>query len=242
MNDDATARAVCRVCGKTKTSDETQPAASVQGGVAEAIRREHPDWSGAGDICYECLNSYRTQYVRNTLEEEKGEVTALEQEVVESLQEHTPIATDTNVEFESKLTFGQQLADRVAELAGSWGFIIGFAVVLLVWITINTIALFAKPFDPYPYILLNLVLSCLAAIQAPVIMMSQNRQEARDRMHADQDYQINLKAELEIQHLHEKMDHIMKHQWERLTEIQEIQMELMNELVAHTKGGGAEPE
>jgi uncharacterized membrane protein len=102
--------------------------------------------------------------------------------------------------------------------------------VLLSWITINTISLLKTPFDPYPYILLNLVLSCIAAIQAPVIMMSQGRQETRDRLHAQRDYQVNLKAELEIRHLHQKIDHLLSHQWERLVEIQEIQMELINEV------------
>jgi uncharacterized membrane protein len=127
-------------------------------------------------------------------------------------------------------TFGQRMADHLAGLAGSWGFITIFMAVLLSWIAINTISLFKTPFDPYPYILLNLVLSCIAAIQAPVIMMSQGRQETRDRLHAQRDYQVNLKAELEIRHLHQKIDHLLSHQWERLVEIQEIQMELINEV------------
>ncbi|MEN6304397.1 MAG: DUF1003 domain-containing protein, partial [Armatimonadia bacterium] len=102
------------------------------------------------------------------------------------------------------------------------------------WIAMNAIVLL-KHFDPYPFILLNLILSCLAAVQAPVIMMSQNRQEDRDRLRAENDYQVNLKAELEIKQLHEKLDHIMTHQWERLAEIQQIQMDLMNELMSQTK-------
>jgi uncharacterized membrane protein len=98
----------------------------------------------------------------------------------------------------------------------------------------NSMSLITKPFDPYPYIFLNLILSCLAAIQAPIIMMSQNRQEERDRIQAEHDYRINLKAELEIRHLHEKVDHLLVNQWQRLLEIQEIQMELMDE-IAHKK-------
>ena len=112
------------------------------------------------------------------------------------------------------MTPGQRLADRIAAVGGSWNFITGFVIVLFAWIAINSIALLSRPFDPYPYILLNLVLSCLAAIQAPVIMMSQNRQETRDRLHAMRDYQVNLKAELEIRHLHQKIDHLLSHQWE----------------------------
>jgi uncharacterized membrane protein len=122
------------------------------------------------------------------------------------------------------------LADRVADFGGSWTFISFFAVVLFLWMFTNSSMLVARPFDPYPYIFLNLILSCLAAIQAPVIMMSQNRQEARDRLRAMHDYQVNLKAELEIRHLHQKIDHMLSHQWERLAEIQEIQVELINEL------------
>jgi uncharacterized membrane protein len=94
-----------------------------------------------------------------------------------------------------------------------------------------------RPFDPYPFILLNLMLSCLAAVQAPIIMMSQNRQEARDRLRSENDYRVNLKAELEIRHLHEKIDHLLQHQWERLIEIQQIQIELMNELTADRRAG-----
>jgi uncharacterized membrane protein len=126
-------------------------------------------------------------------------------------------------------TAGQRLADRVATFGGSWRFIILFAAVLFLWIAVNSVALIFRPFDPYPFIFLNLVLSCLAALQAPVIMMSQIRQEARDRLHAMHDYQVNLKAELEIRHLHQKIDHLLSHQWERLIEIQEIQMQSINE-------------
>ena len=122
------------------------------------------------------------------------------------------------------------MADRLAAFGGSWTFLGIFALVMMAWMFVNSYLLAARPFDPYPFILLNLVLSCLAAIQAPVIMMSQNRQQARDRMGAIHDYQVNLKAELEIRHLHQKMDHLLSHQWERLVEIQEIQMELISEI------------
>ena len=113
------------------------------------------------------------------------------------------------------------------ELVFLAGFFTGF---LIIWITINSVIAFGKPIDPYPFILLNLLLSCLAAIQAPIIMMSQNRQEAKDRLRSQYDYQVNLKAELEIRQLHEKMDHLLSHQWERLTQIQEIQIDLLEEI------------
>ena len=121
-------------------------------------------------------------------------------------------------------------ADQIAVVGGSWGFIIGFLIFIAIWMGINTVLLLTKSFDPYPFILLNLVLSTLAAIQAPVIMMSQRRQEARDRLRAENDYRVNLKAELEIRQLHEKVDHILLSQWKRMMEIQEIQLEVINEL------------
>jgi uncharacterized membrane protein len=170
--------------------------------------------------------------VRSLLEAEKGEITTLDQEVLESLRQQDILSMNPEEELQSNLTVGQRLADRVANIGGSWKFISWFTFIFVIWILSNSVFLFARPFDPYPFIFLNLVLSCLAAIQAPVIMMSQNRQEARDRLHAARDYQINLKAELEIRHLHQKVDHLLSHQWQRLMEIQEIQMELINEVRA----------
>lgn len=162
----------------------------------------------------------------------------LEQQVVKSLKEQELLSSNINAEFDRKLTFGGRLADRVADYGGSWRFIGIFMGVLLVWIVINSIVLIQKPFDPYPFILLNLVLSCIAAIQAPIILMSQNRQEAKDRLRSEYDYRINLKAELEIRHLHEKIDHLLMNQWHRLLEIQEIQTELMEELARSPRGHG----
>ncbi|HEY7405990.1 MAG TPA: DUF1003 domain-containing protein [Candidatus Angelobacter sp.] len=126
----------------------------------------------------------------------------------------TQVSRNPNVEEQEMLTFGQRVADKVAAFGGSWTFIITFAVVLGVWVVLNSSALLARHFDPYPYILLNLFLSMLAAIQAPVIMMSQNRQAAKDRLKSDLDFEVNLKAELEVAHLHRKIDHI----YERLEE------------------------
>jgi uncharacterized membrane protein len=157
-------------------------------------------------------------------------LSTLDREVLESLKQHETLTSNVEAEFEQESTVGERLSDKMASFGGSWTFLIIFGGILLVWITLNSIALLAKPFDPYPYILLNLVLSCLAAIQAPVIMMSQNRQEAKDRLRSQHDYQVNLKAELEIRHLHEKIDHLLSRQWERLVEIQQIQIDLMSEI------------
>ena len=177
--------------------------------------------------------------MKEVLEDEIGELSALDQEVVESLREHEILSSDIAKQFEKKLTFGERLSDKIAAFGGSWTFIIFFSAVLLIWIVINSFILMMRAFDPYPYILMNLVLSALAALQAPVIMMSQNRSEARDRARGENDYKINLKAELEIRHLHEKIDHLLRGQYKRLFEIQQIQIELLEELTR--KGEKAAP-
>jgi uncharacterized membrane protein len=150
--------------------------------------------------------------------------------VLESLKNHETISEDVSLEYRSKLTFGEKLSDKISAFGGSWKFINLFLIVLVLWILLNTFILIGHKFDPYPYILLNLVLSCIAALQAPVIMMSQNRQEARDRMRSENDYKINLKSELEIRQLHLKIDHLLSSQWERMMEIQDIQISLIEEL------------
>ena len=159
------------------------------------------------------------------------ELDADERRVLDAIAERRLISRDASDIDDEGASFGARLSDRVAAVGGSWGFITAFTTVLLGWMLLNSdvLARWGMAFDPYPFIFLNLVLSCLAAVQAPVIMMSQSRQEARDRAHAMHDYQVNLKAELEIRHLHQKVDHLLTHQWERLVEIQEIQMQLINE-------------
>jgi len=228
---------VCNICGKTKARSMMMPAALVRTAVAEQIRTAHPDWKPEGYICLSDLNGFRMQFIQSLLESEKGELTNLDREVLESLKLHETLSSNVDAEFEEDLTLGQKMADGLASFGGSWTFLIIFASVLFVWIGLNTILLLKKPFDPYPFILLNLILSCLAAVQAPVIMMSQNRQEAKDRLRSQHDYQVNLKAELEIRQLHDKIDHLLSHQWERLVEIQQIQIDLLSEL-AHLGAKG----
>jgi uncharacterized membrane protein len=205
-------------------------AAIVRRVVRDVATAEGRTWDDNGWICVDDLQRYQLRYVQSLLESEKGELTELEREVVRALREQEIFSKNPDADFETDRTFGQRLADRIASFGGSWTFIIFFAVVLVVWMALNSYVLVTRAFDPFPYILLNLLLSTLAALQAPVIMMSQNRQEARDRLRAIYDYKINLKAELEIRQLHQKIDHLLSHQWERLVEIQKIQMELINEL------------
>jgi uncharacterized membrane protein len=222
---------VCQICGKHKSQAEVIPAEYVRDSVIQTIRKSIPGWSPEGYICRDDLNIFRSKYVQELLESEKGEITELEEEVMQSLKEHELLSENINVAFGENLSFGERLADRIAEFGGSWGFILAFAGLCLGWIVLNSIQLLlAKPIDPYPFILLNLMLSCLAAIQAPIIMMSQNRQEAKDRLQSEHDYRVNLKAELEIRHLHEKIDHLLMNQWQRLMDIQQVQMDLLEEL------------
>jgi uncharacterized membrane protein len=163
-----------------------------------------------------------------------------EQRVVDSLSRRLHISRDTNREFEESLTFGQRLADRIAIFGGSWTFILIFLAVLLAWVVLNTAVLgrVGRPFDPYPYIFLNLILSMLAALQAPVIMMSQNRHASKDRVAAGHDYEVNLKAELEILALHRKVDLLRQEQWLELLAMQREQIQLLTRLL---EGRGSPP-
>jgi len=165
------------------------------------------------------------------LERERGALTALDRKVQESLETGTPLSAEPEIERDDKRTLGERAADAVARFGGSWIFILGFFVVLMVWMTVYVTHVMAGPFDPYPFILLNLVLSCIAALQAPIIMMSQRRQEAKDRQLSECDYKVNLKAKLEIRHLHEKIDIHLNRQWERLAAIQRLQIEIFEEAV-----------
>ncbi|UUO06615.1 DUF1003 domain-containing protein [Blastopirellula sp. J2-11] len=226
----------CDICGKSFSADAVLPADLVRASVGKLIEQACPAWNDASHICVADLNRFRADYVQHSLETERGELSVLEDQVVESLRQHEILAENPDEEFEEQKSLGQRLADRVASFGGSWTFILLFGAVLVVWIMLNSITLLTTPFDPFPFILLNLVLSCLAAIQAPVIMMSQNRQEAKDRLRAEHDYRVNLKAELEIRHLHSKLDLLLTHQWQRLLEIQQLQTDLLEEIASRGSG------
>ncbi|MFZ1683483.1 MAG: DUF1003 domain-containing protein [Candidatus Zixiibacteriota bacterium] len=230
MSDQNHSTFTCPICKKQLDSHVGTPLSLVTHPVDDAIRAEHPEIKSNDLICQDCRSRYRSDYVGKILETEKGEMTRLEKAVVDSMSAEELIARNVDAEFKTKLTVGDRISDKVASFGGSWAFIIGFGVVLVVWITANTVALMSKPFDPFPFILLNLVLSCVAALQAPVIMMSQNRQEAKDRLRSEHDYQVNLKAEIEIRQLHVKLDQLLTHQWQRLLEIQKLQIDLMEDL------------
>lgn len=200
-------------------------------GVIAEIKKDHPEFADDQYLGLTELNFYRQRYIESTMQEELGALSSLEQDVLESIRKGEFVAENVDEGLDRNLTTGQRLADRIADFGGSWTFITIFLSFIVVWMFINVYLLLSKPFDPYPFILLNLILSCLAAIQAPIIIMSQNRQEDRDRERAKYDYKVNLKAELEIRMLHEKMDHLILNQQQKLMEVQEIQIEMMKDIM-----------
>jgi uncharacterized membrane protein len=210
---------------------ERIPASTVRHSILALIRKDHPGFTAGKYISDSELNYYREKYISEYLKKEIGELTELEHEVLKSMSDKTILSDKSVNEDGQTLTLGQRIADKVASFGGSWKFIISFGFFLLAWITMNFFWLANRGFDPYPFILLNLILSCLAAIQAPVIMMSQNRQEEKDRERGKQDYMINLKSELEIRTLHEKLDHLIINQEQELLEIQKVQIEMMNDIL-----------
>ena len=157
-------------------------------------------------------------------------------ELPDKIRRREPVSRNVEALHQERLSFGERLSDGLADAAGSWRFISGFGVVLGVWVLLNSVALIHH-WDKYPYILLNLFLSMLAAVQAPVIMMSQNRQESRDRLRSEHDYEINLKAELEIQQLRDKLELLADKQWQELLALQSEQLGLLNQQIELLRGG-----
>src|SRR6266566_5103719 len=187
MSKTAPATLVCEICKRTKSPHDGMIAELIRPSLLEFIKKRMPDWDGKGFICLDDLGEFQKDYVKEVLQDEIGELSTLDHEVIESLQQHEIVSSDISKQFERKLTFGERLSDQIASFGGSWRFIILFGVVLVFWIILNAVLLLNRGFDPYPFILLNLILSCLAAIQAPIIMMSQNRAEARDRLRSEND-------------------------------------------------------
>ncbi|AWK05235.1 hypothetical protein HYN56_13725 [Flavobacterium crocinum] len=212
-----------KVCGK-----------SIHDPILGLIKKEFPDFNDDDCIAVNELNLYRQKYISNYLSTEISELSAMEKNVISSLKEDKSIVSIVEDEEETR-NLGQRVADKVADFGGSWTFIISFVIFITIWIGSNVFIFLNKGFDPYPFILLNLILSCVAALQAPVIMMSQNRQEEKDRNRAKKDYMINLKSELEIRMIHDKIDHLIMHQQQELIEIQKVQIEMMNDILDQIK-------
>ncbi|MGV3526966.1 MAG: DUF1003 domain-containing protein [Candidatus Sericytochromatia bacterium] len=220
---------LCSRCGKSVAADALYPVPAhllqLSGQAASAELKNQ--------LCQSCLHQTRRELISQMLGKDHADLNALEAQVVQRMLTHETVSAAPEEEDEVT-TWPDRLSDNIARFGGSWRFICSFGAVLVIWIGVNSLALFWRPFDPFPFILLNLVLSCLAALQAPVIMMSQNRQEQRDRRRSINDYQVNLKAELEIRQLHLKLDQLLYHQWQQLTAIQEMQLEMLEELIENT--------
>src|SRR5262245_57761800 len=223
------AKAASAISGKEHPRSQLVSLEALRPSLVDRIRVNHPNLPVDALISRDELARYRTLYFEDLLKTEHGELTELDRQVAESIARHDTIAENVEAEFEDRRTLGERLSDHLASFGGSWTFIILFGVWLAIWILFNQTGPHGERFDPYPYILLNLILSCLAAIQAPIMRMSQKRLEAKDRLRSESDYRVNLKAEHEIRHLHEKMDHLISRQWQRLAEIQQMQLEIMHE-------------
>ncbi|WP_222166631.1 DUF1003 domain-containing protein [Edaphocola aurantiacus] len=220
------------ISGQSYPISERVNAHAINVGLFNMIVKDKPQFNDRSSLTLKELNEYRMQYISSYLSKEVSNLTDMEQKVMQTLNDNSIITKEVDTEEEtSSDTFGERVADKVATFGGSWTFIIAFGVFILLWIAANVYLLANKGFDPYPFILLNLILSCLASLQAPVIMMSQNRQEDKDRLRAKKDYMINLKAEIELRALHEKIDHLIIHQQQELLEIQRIQIEMMNDIL-----------
>lgn len=198
--------------------------------VLNLIKVDYPNFDVQDYIADTELNIYREKYISRYLSTEVNQLSDLHKKIIHSINDDKSFVNKVEDEVDSR-NYGQVIADKVAAFGGSWTFIIAFFVFILLWIGLNAFILINRGFDPYPFILLNLLLSCLAALQAPVIMMSQNRQEEKDRERAKKDYMINLKAEVEIRMLDEKIDHLIMNQQQELIEIQKVQIEMMNDIL-----------
>jgi uncharacterized membrane protein len=210
---------------------EKVSAKTIRHSILNLIQKDNPQFSHESYLSLSELNNYREKAISDYLIKEIGELTELEKTVLISVTSNKTLTDKIDDEERQILTTGQRIADKVASFGGSWTFIISFGVFIFIWININVYWLANKEFDPFPFILLNLILSCLAALQAPVIMMSQNRQEEKDRDRSKKDYMINLKSELEIRTLHEKIDHFIMDQQQELLELQKVQIEMMNDIL-----------
>lgn len=235
MNKDLKKTFISDLSKKEFPIKEKISAKSLSQSILNVIQEDHPEFAPSCYLSLSELNVYREKYIADYLVKEIGELSVLENTVLNSVKKKNTITDKIEESGTDKLTVGQWLADKVATFGGSWKFIMVFGFFIFLWITGNIIWLSQNPFDPYPFILLNLILSCIAALQAPVIMMSQNRQEEKDRERAKKDYMINLKSELEIRLLHEKLDHLIINQQRELIEIQKVQIEMLNNILEKIK-------
>ena len=202
----------CFVTQKPINRYEAVKGKEIQQEIFKLIEQDYPAITEEDYVSIKILNKYRRQFFANLISQEKGEMEKLDQDVVEAIRDNSILSENIKENTSKPLTTGDRIADKVASFGGSWTFIISFFIFLLAWMFLNFWMLHNKGFDPYPFILLNLILSCLAAIQAPIIMMSQNREAKKDRLRSSNDYKTDLKSELMLEDLHNKMSQIIKNQ------------------------------
>lgn len=243
----------CCVCGLERA---TRAVDALPESLRAHLQPAQAEAPASGDVCVACLTEARIGHARALLERDRGErseserdfakrmARRLREESAQSVDEESPamvrrldaeadelsVAIADRVEHGPAPTLGQRAADKVAAVGGSWTFVLGFSSFLIVWCVVNGVLLATRAFDPFPFVFLNLLLSCLAALQAPIIMMSQARMAEIDRVRATKDFRVNLKAELEVASVHEKLDHLLHQQWDRMLELQELQLEILSQL------------
>lgn len=220
----------CLVDGEPVTLEGSLQLSELEVGLRNRIKRDYPQSKADDYICGHHLLKYRLEHVDALINADMKQTKKINQKLTKALQSDDYDIIDVNDTLKESLTFGQKVSDDVARFGGSWGFIFVFLFVLIGWMIVNGLHLFGVDFDNYPFILLNLVLSCVAAIQAPIIMMSQNRSADRDRMMAENDYHVNLKSEHELRLLHAKVDHLAQNQVPHTMEIARFQLEILGEI------------
>ncbi|WP_125581625.1 DUF1003 domain-containing protein [Levilactobacillus cerevisiae] len=235
----------CLVDGKPISLETSLQLSELEVGLRNRIKRDYPQCKTTDYICGHHLLKYRLDHVDAMINADLKQTKKINQKLTKALQSDDYDIIDVNDSLKESLTFGQKVSDDVARFGGSWGFILVFMFVLIGWMIVNGLHLFGANFDNYPFILLNLVLSCVAAIQAPIIMMSQNRSADRDRMMAENDYHVNLKSEHELRLLHAKVDHLAQNQVPHTMEIERFQLEILGEIrqeLAELRAAKASPE
>lgn len=220
----------CIIRGDNYPENEGMKWAQLRPSVQEFLKTVKQDWTPDAFISYNALNDLLRAYIADVTSTEIKQHQVLAKKVQDRFENDVTLQA-INPDLEGPPpTYGERLSDKIAEFGGSWTFIIIFFLILSGWMALNVFLLRDKGFDPYPFILLNLVLSCIASIQAPVIMMSQNRQSTKDRQRSEYDFKVNLKAETEVRLLHEKMDHMLLHQHQNMVELFQLQIDLMQQL------------
>lgn len=224
----------CQVCHAPFAHDDTVGTAGIRLALLAKINATAGPVNEDSRVCRKCLFALRTDDLVSRLAEERGSLSAIERELAKKATQHETVAANIDEDFTRTASLADRAADAVARIGGSWFFVIGMCAIIAVWMTLNGHE-GKTAHDPFPFILLNLALSCVAALQAPILLMSANRHSSHDRRKADQDFLVNLKAEIEVASLHEKLDHLLHVQWEQLLEVQDLQIEMLETLVAHGK-------